>query len=68
MEQRELLEDMSVEVDDLRQRTAGIQERKANLHEKVDTLTMQFVEEVKDLRTNLDESKSEVIKFKQLKD
>ena len=68
IEQKELLEDMTQEVDDLRLRTGHIQERKANLQENVEGLTEKFVDEAGDLRKDLDESKAEVIKFKQMKD
>ena len=53
VEQKDLLEDLNMEVDDLKQRTSDIQERKANLQVKVESLTDQFVTEVRDLRKNL---------------
>ena len=45
-----MLEDLSQEVESLKQRIGDMQERKATLNKKVEDLTEDFVEEVKELR------------------
>ena len=45
-----------------------MQERKATLNKKVEDLTETFVEEVKELRKNLDESTAEMTKFGNYRD
>ena len=63
VEQKDLLEDLNQEVDSLKQRIGDMQERKATLNQKVEGLTEQFVEEVKSLRKDLDDSTAEMTRF-----
>ena len=68
IDQAFLLEDIAVDVTNLRDQIEDVQERKQKLVDKVEGMTHEFVAKVTAVSSELEESKEDVLKWKKIRD
>lgn len=68
LDQRFLLDDMKLDIGSMTENIEDVQGRKIKLQDKVKALTSDFVGRVTELTTDLDHSKSEVTRWKTIRD
>lgn len=68
LDQKFLLEDMSVDIEDIKQRVEIVRGRKAEFQNRVSTLTHDFVKEVTGMTGELEEAKSEAVRWQKVRD